>query len=201
MRKFFNEFKKFITRGNVIDLAVGVIIGSAFTAIVNALTKNVLTPVINWILASVLGKDSLSAVFTFLKKVEDPATGLVDLAQSIYIDWGSVITAIINFLLTAFVLFLIIKAINHVKEGNAKFSKKLAKGIPTKEDKKEMKKRGINRFDYDQVKAFLAEKQANIEKAEAEAKAKKEAEEAEAKRHTTEGLLEEIKALLEKQVK
>lgn len=201
MKKFFNEFKKFITRGNVIDLAVGVIIGSAFTAIVNALTKNVLTPIINWILATVLGKDSLSAVFSFLKRVDDPATGLVDLTQSIYIDWGSAITAVINFLLTALVLFLIVKTINHVKDGNSKFSKKIAKGIPTKEDKKEMKKRGINRFDYDQVKAFMAEKQANIEKAEAEAKAKQEAEEQEAKRHTTEGLLEEIKAILEKQAK
>ena len=201
MKKFFDEFKKFITRGNVVDLAVGVIIGSAFTAIVNALTKNVLTPLINWFLALILGENSLSAVFTYLKKVTDPATGLVDLAHSIYIDWGLVINAVINFLLTAFVLFLIVKAINHVKEGNQKLNKKLAKGIPTKEDKKEMKKRGINRFDYDQVKAFMAEKQANIEKAELEAKAKKEAEEKEAKRHTTEGLLEEIKALLEKQAK
>ena len=50
MKKFFAEFKKFIQRGNVIDLAVGVIIGGAFSAIVTALTNNILMPVINWVL-------------------------------------------------------------------------------------------------------------------------------------------------------
>ena len=102
MKGFFKEFKKFITRGNVIDLAVGVIIGSAFTAIVNAVTKNILTPFINYILALILGENSLSNIFTYLKKVE--VDGVIDLAQSIYIDWGLLINAIINFLLIAFVL-------------------------------------------------------------------------------------------------
>ena len=55
MKKFFGEFKKFITRGNVMDMAVGVIVGSAFTAIVNALSNNILKPVINWILAKLFG--------------------------------------------------------------------------------------------------------------------------------------------------
>lgn len=199
MKKFFGEFKKFITRGNVVDLAVGVIIGSAFTAIVNALTKNVLTPLINWLLTVILGENSLSNVYTYLTKVVDPNTGLVDLAQSIFIDWGMVINAIINFLLTALVLFIIVKTINRVKEGNTKFSKKLAQGIPDKKDKKELKKLGISRLDFDKVKAYMEEKQARIAKEEAEAKAKAEAEQAEAKKHTTEGLLEQIKELLEKQ--
>ena len=57
MKKFFSEFKKFIMRGNVVDMAVGVIVGSSFTAIVNALSNNILKPVINWILAMVFGKD------------------------------------------------------------------------------------------------------------------------------------------------
>jgi len=52
MKKFFAEFKKFITRGNVVDMAVGVIVGSSFTAIVNALSNNILKPIINWLLAS-----------------------------------------------------------------------------------------------------------------------------------------------------
>ena len=70
MKKFFEEFKKFITRGNVVDMAVGVIVGSAFTAIVNGLSNFVLKPIINWLLALILGKDSLSNIHTFLIKVE-----------------------------------------------------------------------------------------------------------------------------------
>ena len=69
MKNFFAEFKKFITRGNVVDMAVGVIVGGAFTAIVNALSNNILKPVINWLLALIFGADSLSELFTFLTKV------------------------------------------------------------------------------------------------------------------------------------
>lgn len=69
MKKFFGEFKKFITRGNVIDMAVGVIVGSAFTAIVNALSNNILKPFINFLLAKIFGKDSLTELYTFLQKV------------------------------------------------------------------------------------------------------------------------------------
>lgn len=68
MKKFFGEFKAFITRGNVLDMAVGVIVGSAFTAIVTALSNNILKPIINWILALCLGTGSLEGVYTFLKK-------------------------------------------------------------------------------------------------------------------------------------
>ena len=55
MKKFFREFKTFITRGNVMDMAVGVIIGGAFTAIVTALTNNIIRPFINWIVAALVG--------------------------------------------------------------------------------------------------------------------------------------------------
>ena len=107
----FKEFKEFISRGNVFDMAVGIIVGGAFTAIVTALCDNVLKPIINWFLALIIGSDSLEGVYTFLKKATDTETGLIDLANSIYIDWGSLINAIINFLLIALVLFLIIKKI------------------------------------------------------------------------------------------
>ena len=124
---FFKDFKKFITRGNVLDMAVGVIVGGAFTAIINGLSNNILKPIINWLLALVLGKDSLSEVFTFLKRVdvkkdvlneagEVIGTEMVpDLTQSIYIDWGAFINAIINFLLIAFTLFVIVRIINSVR--------------------------------------------------------------------------------------
>ncbi|MBO5714630.1 MAG: MscL family protein [Clostridia bacterium] len=55
MKKFFGEFKKFITRGNVLDMSVGVIVGGAFTGIVNGLSNYVLKPIINWLLALVIG--------------------------------------------------------------------------------------------------------------------------------------------------
>ena len=125
---FFKDFKKFITRGNVLDMAVGVIVGGAFTAIINALSNNILKPVINWLLALVLKKDSLSEVYTFLKRVdmqqdkvneagEVIGTEIVpDLTQSIYIDWGAFINAIINFVLIAFTLFIIVRIINSVRD-------------------------------------------------------------------------------------
>ena len=106
MKKFFDEFKKFITRGNVIDMAVGVTVGSAFTAIVNSVSNNIIKPFINWIIGLIIGADTLSDCFTFLgKPVIDPATNTVDLTQSVYIDWGAFINAVINFFVIAFVLF------------------------------------------------------------------------------------------------
>ena len=64
MKKFFGEFKKFITRGNVLDMAVGVIVGGAFTGIVNGLSNFILKPIINWILALILGEKGLSGAIT-----------------------------------------------------------------------------------------------------------------------------------------
>ncbi len=97
MKKIIEEFKKFITRGNVVDMAVGVIIGSAFTGVVNGLSNNVLKPIINWLLSLVVGGDALESVYTFLVKAT--VDGVVDLENSIYIDWGALINAIINFFL------------------------------------------------------------------------------------------------------
>lgn len=166
MKKFFGEFKKFITRGNVLDMAVGVIVGGAFTAIVNGLSNFVLKPLINWFLAVLLGKDALSELFTFLRTaytVDADGAQIIDLANSIYIDWGSLINAIINFIITAFVLFCIVKTINSLKEPKP--------GKISKEDKKAMKAQGIKRKDKEAVEAYFAKK------AEDEAKAKAEAEE------------------------
>ena len=145
MKSFFAEFKKFITRGNIVDMSVGVIVGGAFTAIVNGLSNNILKPIINWFLAMILGKNSLSEVYTYLQKVEVPeldangaATGntVVDLTQSIYIDWGAFINAIINFLIIALVLFTIVKIINAISDTTQKLNDKkfiiedkLAKGV------------------------------------------------------------------------
>jgi len=208
MKKFFAEFKKFITRGNVVDMAVGVIVGSSFTAIVNGLSNFVLKPIINWILALILGKDSLSNIHTFLIRVDKPqdvldsagnvvGTELVpDLTQSIYIDWGSFINAIINFFLVALVLFSIVKLINNFRENSKKMQKQALDGIPSKEDRKEMKKRGIDFRNAAAVADYFEEKAKKEEEAKAAA-----AEKARLDRlanPTTEDLLKEIRDLLKK---
>ncbi len=206
MKKFFGEFKKFITRGNVLDMSVGVIVGGAFTAIVNGLSNNILKPVINFILALIFKKDSLSEMYTFLgdpvyKNVLDEngiAIGTeVDLANSIYIDWGSFINAIINFILTAFVLFIIVKFMNNLKDTNDKLRSK-AKKVRHKELRK-MKAEGVNIKDLDEIKAYIEARER--EKSEAEALAAEEAaKKAQAEREanpTAEDLLKQIVALLE----
>ena len=150
---FFKEFKEFITRGNVIDMAVGVIIGGAFTAIVTALTTGILQPIINWIIGMIVEGDGLSAARTALggyvmtdgsilhsaAEVKAAAeTGLaVDWAATNYIDWGTFISAIINFLLVALILFLIIKAINRVHQAGEEAKAKLEEKKAGKEEKKE----------------------------------------------------------------
>ena len=204
MKKFFEEFKKFIMRGNVVDMAVGVTVGSAFTAIVNGLSNFVLKPIINWVLALVLGKNSLSELYTFLvrgyKDVVDEAGAVVgrelDLSASIYIDWGSFINAIINFFIIAFVLFSIVKFVNNFRED----AQKLKKGRHSKADRKAMKAAGIKLTDKEAVAAYYEEKA----KKEAEAKALAEAEALEKARlereanPTTEDLLKEILACIKK---
>lgn len=184
MKKFFEEFKKFIMRGNVMDLAVGVIIGSAFTAIVTALSNNILRPVINWLIALICGEDSLSNIYTFLKRVVDE-NGVVDLAQSIYIDWGAFINAIINFLIIAFVLFTIVKIINHINEGVTELVKNGE--MLSKKEVKALRKQGKT---VKEIKQMQAEQEAAAKKAEEERKA----EEAKNAPPTTEQLLTEILA-------
>ena len=194
MKKFYNEFKTFITRGTVIDMSVGVVIGGAFTAIVNGLTNFIFKPLINWILALIFKTDNLSELYTMLKEsyVTDATTGeqVLDLATSIYIDWGSFISAIINFLLTALVLFFIVKLINKFREDGKELSNILKKRTITKEDLDAMKERGIKLTDKKKIKAYFAEKR---EKEEAEAEAIRLAEEAEAKKIEEEKKAEDAK--------
>ncbi len=196
MKKFFGEFKKFIMRGNVLDMAVGVIVGGAFTAIVNGLSNNVLKPIINYLLALILGKNALTEVYTFLGPKAYLEDGTLDLANCFYIDWGAFINAIINFLLVAIVLFLIIKVMNKVAEGKKKFVENMKGDALTKEDRKILKKRGIKLIDFDAVEAYKKEKQANIEKELEIAKLKKAEEDRIAKENSTEYILKEIRDLL-----
>lgn len=206
MKQFFEEFKKFITRGNVVDMAVGVIVGSSFTAIVNGLSNFILKPIINWLLALIFGKNSLSEIYTFLTRVDTTqdildADGNVigfeivpDLTQSIYIDWGSFINAIINFFLVAFVLFTLVKIVNTVRERRLAIGDKIMDGIPTKADYKNMKALGIKLKDTEAVAAYMAKKHRKEveEAARSEAEAKEKARLDREANPTTEDLLKQI---------
>lgn len=192
MKKFFKDFKAFITRGNIIDLAIGVIVGNAFSAIVTALTNQIIMPLINWLLS--LGGTGLDSAYTFLKRVE--VDGVVDLANSIYIDWGAFITAVLNFLIIAFTLFVILKVAMKSNEMFRGYAAKAKKKCLTKEDKKELKARGISRKDRQAVKAYILEKEAKEAEAKAAEEAKKKEAEEEAKQNSVEFLLKEIRDLL-----
>lgn len=137
MKKFFKEFKQFISRGNVMNMAIGVIIGSAFSSIITALTNKILMPVINYLLASG-GENGLESAYTFLEK--GYTDGVLDLSKSIYIDWGAFITAIINFLMIAVILFLLMKMLMSAQG----FLDKQVKSTPNKEEKKILKAQGVN---------------------------------------------------------
>ena len=125
----FAEFKKFITKGNVVDLSVGVIIGGAFTAIVTALTNHIFQPLINWIISICGGSGALDSARTILGKtvytVDAEGNQVIDWASTNYIDWGAFISAIINFLLVAVILFVIVKLINTANEKKQKLDAKL----------------------------------------------------------------------------
>ncbi|MBQ8331270.1 MAG: large conductance mechanosensitive channel protein MscL [Clostridia bacterium] len=212
MKNFFSEFKKFITRGNVVDMAVGVIVGSSFTAIVNGLSNYILKPFINFILAKIFGEDSLSEIYTFLIKAEKSAdvldadgnvigTEIVpDLAESIYIDWGAFINTVINFFLIALVLFTIVKVINKLRERHDDLENIIEKNTLGKKERKELRANGIKLRDKEAVKAYFAEKQRLAEEA-AAAKAAADAEAARLERAanpTAEDLLKQILTELQK---
>jgi len=110
MKKFFHEFKEFISRGNVMDLAVAVIIGGAFQAIVKSLNEDIITPFIG----------------TFAKT---DFTAMVATVRGVEIRYGAFITALINFLLMSFIIFLMIKALTALQ--NLKKKEEVAEEAPT----------------------------------------------------------------------
>lgn len=176
MKKLIKEFKEFISRGNVMELAVGMIIGAAFTAIISAVVNGILKPLINLIPISDTGLQ------TVLRNAVVAEDGTV-LTEALILDWGGVISAIITFLLTALVLFIIIKAFNKAKSGlkvNGNYQ------ILTKEDVKALKKAGKSK---EEIKAIDAEKVA-------EKQAADEAAAAAAAVNPTDELLKEIRDLL-----
>lgn len=202
MKKFFKEFGQFIKKGNIVDMAIGVIIGSAFSAIVTALTNKIIMPFINLLLLVIGAGDGLSSCYTYLKKVYEADGVTIDLKNSIYIDWGSFITAILNFFIIAFTLFVILKvAMKSTKLMNDAKDKINKEYKLTKADYKEAKARGINALDFKAMNKFKKEK-AEQAKLEAEAKLKEQEEKLALERlenPTDSDLLKDIRDLLRAQ--
>ncbi len=119
MKKFFEEFQQFIDRGNVMNLAVGVMIGGAFNSIISSLVNDIVTP----FLSVILGKINLTALQLTIKTS--------DVNNPITLTYGNFLQAVLNFLLTALCLFIVIRTLNKV------FKKKEAEKKPAEPTKEE----------------------------------------------------------------
>ncbi len=116
-RSFLQEFQEFAVKGNMIDLAVGVIIGAAFSKIIDSLVKDVIMPVVSFILG---GQVDFANQFWVLRAPEGysgPRTyeALTE-AGAVILSWGNFLTILINFVLLAFVVFCLVKAINSARK-------------------------------------------------------------------------------------
>jgi len=128
------EFKEFIARGNVVDLAVGIIIGAAFTAIVNSLVTDLINPIIGLL----TGGTDFSGHYVVLKgQVPDGASlkAARDSGASVF-AWGSFLSAIINFLIIAWAVFLLVKAVNKLQ--NSVIQKKVEEAAPAGPSEQEL---------------------------------------------------------------
>lgn len=113
MKKFAAEFKEFICRGNVMDMAVGIIIGGAFTSIVSSLVEDIINPILG-----IFGGMNFSDLS-------------VKLVGDATLNYGNFITAIINFIIMAFIVFLLMRTINGI---TSKLSKKEEEAAPTEKE-------------------------------------------------------------------
>ena len=111
----WQEFKQFIARGNVIDLAVGIIIGAAFTAIVNSLVNDVIMPPIG----KITGGVDFSNLFLVLGSGDYPSLEAAKAAGAATINYGVFINTVINFFIIAFVIFILVKQVNRVRRQEA----------------------------------------------------------------------------------
>ncbi|MBR0353807.1 MAG: large conductance mechanosensitive channel protein MscL [Oscillospiraceae bacterium] len=111
MKKFIEEFNTFISKGNVLDMAVGVIVGGAFGAITSSLVGNVITPLLAWL----FGTPNTDALNITLRAADEAAG-----TEALVLGLGTFVGAVINFLVIALVLFCVIKAFNKARELAAK---------------------------------------------------------------------------------
>ena len=120
MKKFLEEFKAFISKGNVLDMAVGIIIGSAFTSIVNSLVSDIISPILG-----LFGTSNLDTMTLVLKASTDSE-------DAVTLNYGSFISAVINFLIMALILFCLVKGMAAMQEQMKKAAGKDEKKEPEK---------------------------------------------------------------------
>ncbi len=135
VRKFFREFKEFLSKGNILDMAVGVIIGSAFGKIVTSLTNDILMPLITL----AMGKNSIAELCVVLRAEEVNAAGEV-VRKALTWNWGNFLQTIIDFILIAFVVFLILKVMIGLHKASkrvAEEAREFADKVKDKQDEEE----------------------------------------------------------------
>ncbi len=193
MRKFFREFKEFISKGNVFDMAVGLIIATAFNKIVSSMVNDIIMPLVTW----ATGAASLSDLSIVLKETTDAAGEVVKLTW----NYGVFIQTVIDFLIIAFSVFVMVKAVNGSRK---KLEERASSGKEKRELRKERKAVRLaaeaEGRDFETAwNEYLADKASK----EAAEKAAKEKAEAEAKKAnpTEQELLKEIRDLLKSQNK
>ena len=133
MKKFFSEFKTFISRGNVVDMAVGVIVGGAFGKITNSLVNDVVMPAVSMLMGGI----DFTAWKIVLKEAvtEMGADGvLVETAPEIAVKYGNLIAVIVDFLILAFAVFCMVKVINSMREKAEALKKKEEEAAPPPAD-------------------------------------------------------------------
>lgn len=117
---FWKDFKAFISRGNIVDLAVAVVVGAAFTAIVNSLVNDIIKPFITWL----IGGEDMSDLVVVLKTIYDESGEVVD---TITLNYGNLIMAILTFLIDALVIFTIVRVVRNAKNRIQAEAEKLKK--------------------------------------------------------------------------
>ncbi len=120
------EFKDFIAKGNVMDMAVGIIIGAAFTAIVTSLVKDLINPIISLFMGGI----DFGSMFVNLTDESYATLAAAQEAGAATFNYGMFINAIIQFLIIAFVVFMLVKGVNKIKDANAKKEEEAAPAAP-----------------------------------------------------------------------
>lgn len=124
--KIVKEFKEFINRGNVVDMAVGVMIGAAFKGIVDSIVADLISPVIG-----IIFKKDFSELKYILEEAKYAEDGITVVEEEVAIRYGAFIMAIVNFLIIAFILFMMVKMINSAHKLDKKEEEEVAPAEPT----------------------------------------------------------------------
>ena len=197
MKNFWSDFKKFISRGNVVDMAVGVTVASAFTAIVTAFTKGFISP----LLALLSGESSLGEMKSVIRPAvtEIAADGTVTvITPEVAILWGAFLQAIIDFLIIALALFVMLRVAMSISNGAKKLGDDIKKLPSTQRElaEKQLAEKAAAEAKAAAEEKAEAEAKAAAEKAETEARAKAAVADVTAMNERQEALLTEIRDLL-----